>query len=664
LTAVTDDSTGTVQLSWTAAEGRFAEYLVLRTRSDLSSVDTLARMYDTRTVSFTDTVSLLSQFTYRVSVVTRDGLEASSNEVNPRAIKLQGVVIQDLRFDAATATATVRWTVYNGPRFEAYEVWRSSREEGDVLVGEVRDASSTSIVDRGLHGDRRYSYRVEVLTLLAERLPGVVKGGGIHEWLSSWPMEIPDSASVRLYVEEPGQLSAIVNEGSRVRLLHFSQDGVVIDDSEVIDVSPVRFRKHSVSTARDPVGRRLTSFAIEEDVRTAGRTASGMIAASNADFILFEDAGPSLRTDALFQSRLDVDLETSSSGGGFATALAFLHRMAVVADGIPVVTLDPSSDPTGLQGDLVEDGRVVLERSGGELGAPTTLRYSGGQDWQSVTYQATLSIVSGRTVVTLGSRVSPTYARVSFTMRPESQSVEMAWAYIGDDRNTGLAISPFPLLPGFPFSFSAELGAGTQDIRATTPVYWSEFMDTPPEWASTVSLGDVVGLATGATARSFAADGSELRSLHLDGPVAEIRTWESPTGGDMLGLCMVQGNSIRVGAAGFTATGRIDWPTSTDGAAIGAGLGNGDGELTAPLSFDVSRGGRFYGLDAGNSRIQVFDTEGNYLTQWGHKGATEGEFDFLGGQTYSDLAGSIAVDDDGFIYVADVGNRRIQKFAP
>jgi len=26
--------------------------------------------------------------------------------------------------------------------------------------------------------------------------------------------------------------------------------------------------------------------------------------------------------------------------------------------------------------------------------------------------------------------------------------------------------------------------------------------------------------------------------------------------------------------------------------------------------------------------------------------------------------GSIAVDDDGYIYVADVGNRRIQKFAP
>ena len=70
-------------------------------------------------------------------------------------------------------------------------------------------------------------------------------------------------------------------------------------------------------------------------------------------------------------------------------------------------------------------------------------------------------------------------------------------------------------------------------------------------------------------------------------------------------------------------------------------------------------------LDAGNARIQVFDPEGNYITRWGRKGSGDGEFDFGGsGGTPEDFAGSVAVDSEGFIYVADVGNRRIQKFAP
>jgi DNA-binding beta-propeller fold protein YncE len=71
--------------------------------------------------------------------------------------------------------------------------------------------------------------------------------------------------------------------------------------------------------------------------------------------------------------------------------------------------------------------------------------------------------------------------------------------------------------------------------------------------------------------------------------------------------------------------------------------------------------GRFVVLDAGNSRIQVFDAEGNYVTQFGREGSGPGEFNF---GTVGELVGSIAVDDEGFVYVADVGNGRIQKFAP
>ena len=69
-------------------------------------------------------------------------------------------------------------------------------------------------------------------------------------------------------------------------------------------------------------------------------------------------------------------------------------------------------------------------------------------------------------------------------------------------------------------------------------------------------------------------------------------------------------------------------------------------------------------LEAGNVRVQVFDREGNYITQWGSEGSGDGEFNLGGGLSAEDFAGSIAVDDEGFIYVADVGNKRIQKFAP
>ena len=91
--------------------------------------------------------------------------------------------------------------------------------------------------------------------------------------------------------------------------------------------------------------------------------------------------------------------------------------------------------------------------------------------------------------------------------------------------------------------------------------------------------------------------------------------------------------------------------------------------MSYPLSFDVGPDGRIFVQDAGNARILVFDAERNYLTQWGRRGTEAGEFDFGTGDFRRatkelDLAGSVAVDSEGNIYVADVGNKRIQKFAP
>lgn len=55
-----------------------------------------------------------------------------------------------------------------------------------------------------------------------------------------------------------------------------------------------------------------------------------------------------------------------------------------------------------------------------------------------------------------------------------------------------------------------------------------------------------------------------------------------------------------------------------------------------------------------NSRIQKFDSDGNFLTQWGSRGKGEGQF--------LSSPDGLAVDKAGNVYAADAHNHRIQKF--
>ncbi|MDC0199950.1 6-bladed beta-propeller, partial [Candidatus Nitrosopelagicus sp.] len=115
------------------------------------------------------------------------------------------------------------------------------------------------------------------------------------------------------------------------------------------------------------------------------------------------------------------------------------------------------------------------------------------------------------------------------------------------------------------------------------------------------------------------------------------------------------------------------------------------------LAFDSEN--NVYVTDLGNSRIQKFDSNGNFLIEWGSNGNTSGKFGYPMGIAVSnefvfvtdnknhniqkfDLDGKfiskwggfgtdngffksprgITVSDDKFIYVVDSGNSRIQKF--
>jgi len=78
----------------------------------------------------------------------------------------------------------------------------------------------------------------------------------------------------------------------------------------------------------------------------------------------------------------------------------------------------------------------------------------------------------------------------------------------------------------------------------------------------------------------------------------------------------------------------------------------GNGAFDDPFGVAVY-GTTVYVADTFNHRVQVFDTNGNYLDQWGSEGNGNSQFD----RPYG-----LAADAAGNIYVADSNNARMQKF--
>jgi hypothetical protein len=102
----------------------------------------------------------------------------------------------------------------------------------------------------------------------------------------------------------------------------------------------------------------------------------------------------------------------------------------------------------------------------------------------------------------------------------------------------------------------------------------------------------------------------------------------------------------------------------------------GSGLLRRPTDFVIDEASaRAFVVNAGQDRIEVF-RQGHYLTRWGAEGGEAGQFRFAGQvEVVADMAtgekavravvaGGIARDGEGFVYVADTFNNRIQKFQP
>ena len=60
-----------------------------------------------------------------------------------------------------------------------------------------------------------------------------------------------------------------------------------------------------------------------------------------------------------------------------------------------------------------------------------------------------------------------------------------------------------------------------------------------------------------------------------------------------------------------------------------------------------------YVADRGGDCVSVFTTEGGYVTSFGQRGGNEDDFNSPKG---------VCVDKDGFVYVCDYLNNRVQVF--
>ncbi len=79
------------------------------------------------------------------------------------------------------------------------------------------------------------------------------------------------------------------------------------------------------------------------------------------------------------------------------------------------------------------------------------------------------------------------------------------------------------------------------------------------------------------------------------------------------------------------------------------GFGNTEGKFNSPVSIAVDFNFRIYTVDKENSRIQKFDIRGNYMTQWGEFGTDSGQFKDPVGMT---------MDSWGRIFVAELGQQQ------
>jgi DNA-binding beta-propeller fold protein YncE len=90
--------------------------------------------------------------------------------------------------------------------------------------------------------------------------------------------------------------------------------------------------------------------------------------------------------------------------------------------------------------------------------------------------------------------------------------------------------------------------------------------------------------------------------------------------------------------------------------------GGGHGQFGPIGGLATDAAGDVYVVDSSHNRIEKFDGDGNFILQWGHKGSEPGDFSFGSSQDYTKPPGGGIAVSGNYVYVADSGNNRIERF--
>jgi sugar lactone lactonase YvrE len=180
-----------------------------------------------------------------------------------------------------------------------------------------------------------------------------------------------------------------------------------------------------------------------------------------------------------------------------------------------------------------------------------------------------------------------------------------------------------------------------------------------------VQVDSPQGLAVDGAGNVYVADTTNHRILKFDSNGNYLTQWGTLGVGDGQffsphSIALDSEGNIYVSDSGggsdetYTYAGRIQKFDSNGNYLSQWGtIGGANSQFRRPTGLAIDAAGHVYVGDSGNSRIQKFDLNGTYLDQWGTQGGGDGQFFNING---------MAVDSVGNLYVVDSGSNHIQKF--